>query len=399
MLEKRDVRIVRRGDLPLVLMADLGLDVARVAVEYAREWGWDLRAWWLSNFEWPTDKQVAGVLFGSALSDKLAKTFSWRDNIPAVRIGHHPHPDDALLPAVLPDLAAQGRLAVDHFHQRGFKDVGFIGFNPQRLDANNYSMFVAFRQRAEALGVTCHLMSLKDAANPGTDGQILKRRDAMAKWLADLPKPMGIFTFADFLSVQAFMACLQAGLSVPEEVALLGCGNSVVGQLTRIPLSSIDTAKEQCIGTALQLLRGLMAGKPAPTQPVLVPPDGVVVRTSTDVLAVPDRAVAQALRFIWDHFRENLSIQNIADAIDLPRRSLERRFRIHLNRSVHAELKRKRVTELRHLLLTTHEPIADVAPRAGFYTLTHANRVFREAYGESPAKYRAKHGGAGRVTR
>lgn len=276
---KRQKLISRRADLPLVLMADLKLDVANVAVDYALEWGWDLRALWISGFEWPTDKPVAGVLIG------------------------------------------------------------------------------------------------------------------------DLPKPAGVFSFADFMIVQVFLACSQAGLSVPEEVGLLGCGNSIVSRLNRIPISSIDTSMDQCVVTALRLLRDLMAGKPAPREPVMVPPEGAVVRTSTDVLTVPDRAIARALRFMWDHFSENISIQNIADAAGLPRRSLERRFRNHLNRSVHDELKRKRVTELRNLLLTTHEPIADLAPRAGFHTLTHANRCFLAAYGVCPGKYRAQHGGAGRVTR
>jgi LacI family transcriptional regulator len=217
----------------------------------------------------------------------------------------------------------------------------------------------------------------------------------MGQWLSGLPKPVGVFSFSDAMVVQLLAACYRVGLTVPEEVALLGCGNTNQCELAQIGLSSIDPNTMAGVRVALRLLRDLMAGKPAPPQPIMVPPEGVAVRTSTDVLAVPDLRVAKALRFIWEHYREDLSIQDIADFVGVPRRTLEYSFRAHLNRTVHAELTRKRVTELRRLLLGTKEPLADLAPRVGLYTLTNATRRFRDAYGMSPGKYRLEHGGAG----
>jgi len=50
-------------------------------------------------------------------------------------------------------------------------------------------------------------------------------------------------------------------------------------------------------------------------------------RRSTDVLAVEDHHLAKALRFIRDHARKPLAVDEVALATTLSRRALERRFR------------------------------------------------------------------------
>ena len=219
----------------------------------------------------------------------------------------------------------------------------------------------------------------------------VKRIEVLSEWLKALSKPVGVFTYDDVMVARILLACTKAGLVVPEEVALLGYGNSFQCELTSVELSSIDPAVEEQTRTALQLLHRLMAGGSVPKEPVLVPPRGIVERRSTDVLAVSDPAVARALRFIWDHFEQNISIEDIAKAAGIPRRTLERSFRQQLDRSVHAELIRKRVAELRRLLLTTEESLADLAPRAGYFTLANAHKSFSRAYGVAPHKYRIQH--------
>ncbi|MBT3296050.1 MAG: hypothetical protein HN919_05185 [Verrucomicrobia bacterium] len=58
----------------------------------------------------------------------------------------------------------------------------------------------------------------------------------------------------------------------------------------------------------------------------MIPPRGVVARRSTDVLAVADPAVARAMRFMWDHLDQNLSVEDVAMQASVSRRKLERIF-------------------------------------------------------------------------
>lgn len=388
-------RIVRRRERPLVLLSGVPMGVVRGAVELVREWDWDLRGSWITPDEWPADKPVAGALIGELSSDPIAQRLV-EAKCPSVRLGVLPNSGDAILPAVLPDLAASGRLAAEHFAARGFKAVAYVGFDPVDPEADSHPMYMAFRQRAEALGMAFYLKSLKEQSGEAPSRQT-RRIAVLADWLKALPKPVGVFSYDDVMAIRILLACGKAGMTVPEEVALLGYGNSIQCELTAVGLSSVDPAEGERTRTALQLLHRLMDGAPAPKDPILVPPRDIVVRRSTDMLAVSDSAIARALRFIWDHFDQDLSIEDIAKAAGIPRRTMERGFRRDLDRSVHAELARKRVTELRRLLLATDARLTDLAPRAGFFTLANAHKRFLRAYGVSPHKYRAQHRGRARA--
>lgn len=135
-------------------------------------------------------------------------------------------------------------------------------------------------------------------------------------------------------------------------------------------------------------LEGLMAGRAAPAKPILIPPTGVVTRRSTDVLALPDVDTARALRHMWEHLAEPLGVRDIADAVAMSRRKLERHFRAHLGRSVNEELNRKRIERSRELLTGTKLSANDIARQVGFRTETYFFRIFRQAMGTTPKKYR-----------
>lgn len=308
-----------------------------------------------------------------------------------VRIGALPHPLDRTVPAVVEDQAAAGRLAAEHFAERRFRHVGFVGYKPL---SNNLAMYRGFRERAVECGCTCHLLEFKELV--GGEGELPKeekirlRLREFAEWIARVPKPVGVLTSNDVLAGRLCGAVLEAGLEIPDEVAMLGHGNEVpICESAPVPLSSIDFGDGHA-EAAVRIMLDLLAGKPGPARAVRVPPRGIAVRASTDVQAVADPLVARALRHIWDHFDLDLSVDDVAREVGVSRRHLERAFRPLVGRGVSAELRRKRVTELSRLLLTTDRPFADLAPVAGFRTLAGAHKCFRQEYGTTPHKYRAR---------
>ena len=131
-----------------------------------------------------------------------------------------------------------------------------------------------------------------------------------------------------------------------------------------------------------------MDGEPAPAEPILIPPAGVVTRQSTDVLALPDFETARALRYIWEHLAEPVGVPEIAEACGMSRSTLERHFREHLRRSVTEELIRKRIERGCELLIATELSINNIARQVGFSTETYFFRVFRKVMGMTPRKYR-----------
>ena len=131
-----------------------------------------------------------------------------------------------------------------------------------------------------------------------------------------------------------------------------------------------------------------MAGESIAETTVVIPPKGIVTRESTDVLATSNPIVAQALRYMWDHLALNLSVDDIAKAVGVSRRKLERAFQQDLGRGVNQELLRRRLGRSCELLRTTRMPIAELAPVLGFGSKDYFQRAFRKTMGTSPGKWR-----------
>ena len=166
MAKRKQKRIVRSRERPLVLLSGLNGDAIRPMVELAREWDWELRGTWIPSADLPPERPVAGALIKDLPVTPLAQRLREAD-CPAVRFGARPHPDDNTLPAVLPDLAMSGRLAAEHFASRQFQDVAFVGHNPEDVSANMHAAYVAFRERAGELDMTCHVLSLQSSNREG----------------------------------------------------------------------------------------------------------------------------------------------------------------------------------------------------------------------------------------
>jgi LacI family transcriptional regulator len=397
-MAKRNGEIVRRVRPRVLVSAGFG-DALREIVKLAREWEWDLLDLGFTRGTIPPGPEPAGAFVNCLPDDPLAQRLR-KMGCPAVRVGSLPHPQDALLPAVLPDMAATGRLAADHFNERGFKQVGLVGFAPLQPEANFYPAFKAFRERSSELGIACHVHRLEPTTKERELDRYERRTREVGHWLADLPKPMGVLTFNDYEAARICTMCQTVGLVVPEQVALLGYGDSeLVCELSPVALSSIDPDMEELGRQAAHLLRRLMNGEAAPPGPIMVPPKGVIARRSTEVLAVPDPVVARAMRFMWDHLdQRHLSVDNVAAEVGVSRRSLERAFRAHLGRGISTELRRRRLERCCELLKTTDMPIVDMVPLLGFRSADYLHTVFRREFGTTPRTWRMANRGGERNT-
>jgi len=380
--------IPRRQPRVLVSVDDPRLMAA--IISQARAHDWDLLDLELTAGAILQHFPPSGALVTRLPDEPLVKRIR-RMGIPIVRMGYMPHPEDRDCPPVLRDLVMAGALATDHFAERGFKHLAYVGSNPWSMLKPLYDGFV---ERATVLGlpepVLFQLESRETADSPQAKAAKFKRRmQRFDQWLVGLPKPVGIFTYGDSRAASLCVMCHEAGINVPDEVALLGYGNlERVCEVSPVSLSSVDKAQEDMGCQAALLLHELMQGAPPPEAPLLVPPRGIVTRRSTEVLAVANPVVARAMRFIWDHFEQDVSVDAVAAEVGMSRRSLERAFQQALGRSINAELRRKRLEVCCKLLKTTDLPIIDLAPRTGFRSADFLHVSFRKTFGMTPLKWR-----------
>lgn len=286
-----------------------------------------------------------------------------------------------------PDHEEVGRLAAEHFVERGFRHTSCVNI-PVGVDHPPHptvSVGVGFERCLAAAGVHCHAPLML------TDRGYRSGRDQFAAWLQRVPRPVGLLVWQDRSAALICGWCRDLGVLVPEEVAVMGIGNKrSLCKLSPCPLSSVDTDSATQGRKAVRLLQRMMQGDAVEPGAVRIAPTGVVTRKSTDILAVADVHVATALRFLWEHIAEPISVDDVASVGGVSRSTLERHFRQQIGRSVNQELLRKRLARCRELLLTTELPITDIAPRAGFFTRGYLHRAFAQHFGMSPSQYRRR---------
>jgi len=289
-------------------------------------------------------------------------------------------------PVVDVDPEALGRMAAEYFLERGFCNFGFYGSETavySRLQQR------AFMERVQEAGYSVSVCFTEYLAELASTVLWQKTARQTRRWLRSLQRPVAIFCCDDTPARILADACTQIGLLIPQEVALLGLGNDELEcTLTRPLLSSIAVPSERVGYEAAKLLDQIMSGEVENPDSVFLPPLYVVTRQSTDTMAVEDQLVREALQYIHQHAAEDLGVGQLAREIAVSRRSLERRFRQVLGRSVLEEIYRVRIDQAKQLLLGTNMSIALVASRTGFSGVRHLDVVFRKFTGSTPTGFR-----------
>lgn len=299
--------------------------------------------------------------------------------VPAVELRTRRY--DPRLPWAGVDNRALGRLVADHLTERGFRSFGLLA-----LDTEDF-----FRERCDNFRATLRERGLPCVVRDGAEHPRWETQQKdLARWLRALPKPVGIMACTDQLGFWLLDACVRAGLSVPEEVAVVGVENDeALCAMARPPLSSVALNTERIGYEAAQLLGRMMRGARVRSTTIQIEPLGIVTRQSSDVVAVEDDRLARALRHIRERACEGIGVEDVLRAAPQSRSTLERGFRRLLGRSPHDELLRVKLGEARRLLAETDLKLAAVASRSGFPHVQHFCTAFKAAYGKTPGRYRS----------
>ncbi len=287
------------------------------------------------------------------------------------------------LPFVGTDNVRIGRMAAEHFIERGYRHFAVHSLHSEPFFTERV------RNYAEALrelGHACH--ELPEASSErAEDWERAQRR--LVRWLAGLPKPVAVFAANDQLGVRLLEACRRGGLAVPEEVAVVGAENeeTLCGFATPA-LSSVQFDGHAVGYAAAGLLDRLMRGRRLPPGPTLIPPKGMVVRASSGHVAHPDRLVAQALRVIREQALTGLDVNALCRRLNASRSTLDRRMKSALRRSPKDEIHRVRFAEVERLLRETRLTVDAVAEQTGFRHSHYLQAVFKARYGMTPGRFR-----------
>ncbi len=373
-------------DIPQVALLvttsnDWGRRIIKGILSYANEVGpWHI---WVKSDESGPARELPGDWHGDGVIARVASPALAADiqasGLPVVNVADFPI-EGFSAPCVRTDDQAGTRMAVDFFIDHGFRHVAYVG---SRHTANPVWYGSAFQAALSLHGIRAREFYF--------EGELSAQAGPFMEWLLALPKPVGVMAWGLGLGRMVVDCCMEAGISVPHDIAVL-CGSydDLLSYACFPALSGILNPTELIGYKAAQLLHRMMQGERVPCETHYLPPLGIMERLSTDTLAVEDPKIAKVVAFVKEHAFEPIGMVDILRAVPMARRSLERKFQQIFGRSPTEEIRRIRMDRARRLLAETDLPMQQIAEACGYSTYNYLTHVFKQVTGTTPRDYRKR---------
>ncbi len=210
--------------------------------------------------------------------------------------GRNPHPDG---PSMVVDNAGGAAQAVEHFLTHGHRRIGFVG----ALNQDDYvGRYRGYCSALEAAGIDVDPALVRIAR---TEMSPSGREAAKSMMEAGLP-PSAIFAATDGLALDLIVGFAEAGIVVPDDIAIIGFNDSEVAQ-SAVPALTSVRQNPRALGTAaMRVLLDLMNGTPG-TEGVHVMPTALVLRHSCGCFDAEEGLVHSAHDWNAPDWKERLS--------------------------------------------------------------------------------------------
>jgi AraC family transcriptional regulator len=161
----------------------------------------------------------------------------------------------------------------------------------------------------------------------------------------------------------------------------------------RQPGSPVDLHRSRAAWLASQLYHEFCTGDTASVlsiEGLALALLGEVTRSATTEEAPGARPhwLRRAVEYLHGHYRETISLHDLARRVDIDPSHLARTFRGHFGCTMSEYVRKLRVDHARKELLATSKPLSEIAYAAGFSDQAHFSRVFRQHTGLTPGSYR-----------
>jgi LacI family transcriptional regulator len=175
------------------------------------------------------------------------------------------------------DDVAVGRLATKHLIAIGCKRIAHIRGPETSTGAGRLE---GYKRTLRRRGITINERYITSARKVDVDPK-QGGAEAMAQLLRLKPRPDGVFCYNDPLAIGAMDYAIEQGVQIPEDVAIIGCGNLHYDDSLRVGLSSIDQHSRRIGEAAARIALGILGSRvpPAPEAVILQPE--LVIRAST----------------------------------------------------------------------------------------------------------------------
>jgi len=324
-------------------------------------------------------REVAGVIT-RGLDGELMSVLQDR-GIPVMAIrGPQTKSDDELNHLHVDDEAIGGKAGAE-FERLNLDYWGFVHWQGVAWSEARKNSIQAY---ADARRARLSVVTLSESERHSWDGVL-----AIQSWLEKIPKPCGVLACNDEAGVDVLHACKLAGLSVPDQVAVIGVDNDRLLCESTIPaLSSIDLfAADVGKAAARKLIAMLDSGGELKVD-THMGQSAMVVRESSHEIDRYLLVYQKALDYISSHALVGPSVSKVANACGVSRRGLERAFEKHSGRSPAEVIREQRLESILRLLKNQSLNLANLAQQAGFSDAAGLSNFIKRMTGQAPGTFR-----------
>jgi LacI family transcriptional regulator len=287
------------------------------------------------------------------------------------------------LPTVTLDHEAAGRMAARHLIERSFSRFAYYGTSDLWYSRMRRKGFV---ETVEAYGGECSILEVPSTLQSREKWE--KGEDGLEIWLKKLRAPVGIMASTDLRACMVADACARAGLRIPDDVALIGVDNDPAAEFHDPPLSSVSRNDAEVGLRAAALLDHLMGGGAPPAQPILIPPESIICRRSTETLAIDDARIARTVAYVYKNLHRSFGVETLLREASMPRRTFEQHFQKRVGMTPYCFINKCRVERAIILMRTTRKrSLTEIASLCGFSDLHRFRLVFCRIMGMPPTIY------------
>lgn len=278
------------------------------------------------------------------------------------------------------------RTAVAELVSLNSESLGFVSYHTPRDWSDARRRVV--EKVAEEEGVPFFSFD-SAAACEGADISVFLGR--LADFLRSLPRPAGVLAANDEMAAHVLSAAEAAGISVPNDLAVMGIDDDeLICESTHPTLSSVAPDFERSGRLAAELLARCIADRGKSPATMLYGASPLVRRRSTRVDAARDPRVVRALELIRRDSCSGATVKDVIAAMGMKPRSAEARFKEVCGHSIKDEIMAVRLARAKRLLSDTDLPISIVCERCGYTDERSLRYLFSKATGLSPADWRAR---------
>lgn len=284
------------------------------------------------------------------------------------------------------DDAGIAETVATYFLRRGFRNFAFCSSTDAPWSMSRGQHFQRALER-ESMGVDYFQAMRLETGKEKMNSQ--NRR--IQAWLEKLPRPVALMADNDDTAFRVLQVCRSAGLRVPEDCAVVGVDNDpVICGMSTPQLSSVSFDQHHAGYLAAAQLDRMMRGKKPETRMIMAEVEELVVRQSSDIIALDDPAMVKAVSYIQRNASRKILVDEVAKAAGVHRRALERRFQTCFGHGIKMSCREMRAEYLEKLFRNPGISFEQIAGQCGFSEPGHLTRFYAAIRGETPSAYRKR---------